>query len=55
MFGREYMDKGVGNFEQDNDNNYGYKLDEFTQANLFISVELILPISIPEGLSLIHI
>ena len=49
MFGREYMDKGVGNFGQDNDNNYGYKIDEFTQANLFISVELILPIPIPEG------
>ena len=49
MFGCEYMDKRVNDFEQDNDNNYVYKLDEFTQANLFISVELILPISIPEG------
>ena len=49
MFGREYMDKGVDNFEQNKNNNYEGNIDEFAQANLFISVELNLPISIPNG------
>ena len=49
MFGREYMSKGVDNFEQNKNNNYECKIDEFTQANLFISVELNLPIPIPGG------
>ena len=49
MFGREYMDKGVDDFEQNKNNNYECNIDEFAQANLFISVELNLPISIPNG------
>ena len=49
MFGREYMDKEVDRIEQDKNNNYGRQIDEFTQANLFISVELKLPIPIPDG------
>ena len=49
MFGRGYMSKRVDNFEQNKNNNYECKIDEFTQANLFISVELNLPILIPDG------
>ena len=49
MFGRENMDKGVDRMEQDKNDNYGYQIDKFTQANLFISVELNLPIPIPAG------
>ena len=49
MFGCEYMSKGVDNFEQNKNKNYECKIDEFTQANLFISVELNLPIPIPDG------
>ena len=49
MLGREYMSKRVDNFKQNKNNNYECKIDEFTQANLFISVELNLPIPIPDG------
>ena len=49
MFGREYMGKGVDRIKQDKNNDYGCQIDEFTQANIFISVELNLPISIPNG------
>ena len=49
MFGREYMDKGVDRIKQDKNNDYGCQIDEFTQANIFISVELNLPIPIPDG------
>ena len=49
MFGREYMDRGVDRIKKDKNNDYGYQIDEFTQANIFISVELNLPIPIPDG------